>query len=490
MARLGLLVGALALAGCLDEGAVVTTDEPDGSSSSTGAASTTGEATTTTGDDVPTTSMPPLMTTDISTTGATGEDSGASTGPAPVCGDGVVDGDEQCDDGDGDDADECPASCAHAFCGDGYLRADLEVCDDGNKFNDDACTNSCTLPTCGDGVTQASEACDDGNAVDGDWCTTACELARCGDGVLHLDHEACDDANDVDTDACRGDCTLASCGDGAVHAGVEACDDGNLDATDACTSLCVPAVCGDGFVRAGVEACDDGDDDDTDACTTDCEAATCGDGVVYAGVEQCDDMNAVHTDACSNKCVITPTGVGLTPGAATPQFGGLLAGTAYDDACAAGEALTGFAGTLSNQSHGRIGGLCSLTDVAVQGGQFVVTTTGKNLLPVRGDSGFNDWVRDCDADEIAVGFSGRADTDVDQLRFRCAPLVVSEAPDGLFSLAVGPPENLSPIGGTDGEAFAAVDCPSGQVATVQRVRAGVGVDAFGLGCSVVALTYD
>ncbi len=37
------------------------------------------------------------------------------------------------------------------------------------------CTPSCKLaPRCGDGVVQANEGCDDGNTDDGDACPAAC----------------------------------------------------------------------------------------------------------------------------------------------------------------------------------------------------------------------------------------------------------------------------------------------------------------------------
>ncbi len=57
--------------------------------------------------------------------------------------------------------------------------------------------NSATL--CGDGVVEGDEVCDDGNDVDTDMCTNACEEAACGDGLVYEGVEACDDGNDIDT---------------------------------------------------------------------------------------------------------------------------------------------------------------------------------------------------------------------------------------------------------------------------------------------------
>jgi cysteine-rich repeat protein len=70
-----------------------------------------------------------------------------------TCGDGVLEGVEQCDDGNGDDTDACLSSCVSASCGDGFVEAGQEQCDDGNQDDTDACRNDCTLPLCADSPT-------------------------------------------------------------------------------------------------------------------------------------------------------------------------------------------------------------------------------------------------------------------------------------------------------------------------------------------------
>ena len=57
---------------------------------------------------------------------------------------------EECDDGDGIDANACLNNCAIAVCGDGVRRTDIfpgnpgfESCDDANNENKDACANGC-----------------------------------------------------------------------------------------------------------------------------------------------------------------------------------------------------------------------------------------------------------------------------------------------------------------------------------------------------------
>src|SRR5207249_951658 len=58
-------------------------------------------------------------------------------------------------------------------CWDGVVDPD-EECDDGNLMNGDGC-NDCRLPRCGDGILDLGEQCDDGNTDDTDGCTNACQ---------------------------------------------------------------------------------------------------------------------------------------------------------------------------------------------------------------------------------------------------------------------------------------------------------------------------
>jgi len=97
------------------------------------------------------------------------------------------------------------------FCGDGIVNDD-EDCDDGNQVNTDECRNDCTLPVCGDGIVDAGEACDDGNQVNTDECRNDCTLPVCGDGIVDPGEE-CDDGNDVNGDGCDADCTVPEEGD-------------------------------------------------------------------------------------------------------------------------------------------------------------------------------------------------------------------------------------------------------------------------------------
>jgi cysteine-rich repeat protein len=124
-------------------------------------------------------------------------------------------------------------------------RGSLSCSADCQTIIDTACV---TGAVCGNGVREDAETCDDGNLNNNDACTNACRTAVCGDGFLSLfgadgvatgtDNEVCDDGNRVDTDSCTNACRVNVCGDGFVNAPLEQCDDGNQVDTDACSNTC------------------------------------------------------------------------------------------------------------------------------------------------------------------------------------------------------------------------------------------------------------
>lgn len=123
-----------------------------------------------------------------------------------VCGNGVVDDEESCDDGNLINGDECDSNCTPTTCGNG-IPTEGEACDDGNGINEDNCTNACIFASCGDRFIQPGEECDDGNAIDGDGCDSDCTSSRCGNSV-HDPTEVCDDGNTDNGDGCNSSCRL------------------------------------------------------------------------------------------------------------------------------------------------------------------------------------------------------------------------------------------------------------------------------------------
>lgn len=69
------------------------------------------------------------------------------------------------------------SATSESVCGDLIVQTN-EDCDDGNDDNTDGCSNSCTIDECGDGVIQGAETCDDGNGISGDGCDDTCMLDR------------------------------------------------------------------------------------------------------------------------------------------------------------------------------------------------------------------------------------------------------------------------------------------------------------------------
>jgi len=192
----------------------------------------------------------------------------------PSCGDGIIDPDEECDDGDlnsDTDPDACRTDCTLPFCGDGVIDSG-EECDDGDANSDTepgACRTDCTLPD--DCVTDAD--CDNGDA-----CTTdVCDPTT---GTCTNEPIVCDDGDACTTDECvEGQCVNTPTG----------CDDG-----DACTiDECIDGAC----VHTPV-VCDDGD-----PCTTD----ECVDGECVFTPVVCDDGDECTMDECiDGECVFTP----------------------------------------------------------------------------------------------------------------------------------------------------------------------------------------
>lgn len=230
----------------------------------------------------------------------------------PYCGDGIVQADigEKCDQG---------AHKGSPGCSDDCLSMDATCsCVPGA-----ACV--CQAAVCGDGMVQIGEVCDDKNSQY-PGCSDACEVETgyecpfagapcipdCGDGILLSPAEECDPGANVPgmDKACvtqeKADATHPAC---TLNPGW-VCE-GNPPKS------CRQTVCGDGKIE-GSEGCDPGGDNNNDlgdGCTPTCSAeptcpaaggactTKCGDGLVL-GTEACDDGNAVSGDGCSDKCQV------------------------------------------------------------------------------------------------------------------------------------------------------------------------------------------
>ena len=231
----------------------------------------------------------------------------ASSGTSEVCGDPCPAG--------GDPA--CPERCpAPAACGDRVV-AGAEQCDDGDAIAGDGCEPDCRITPgwpCGDGTCAPPEdpancaedcppACPDGACSPGEdanLCPQDC-ASLCGQGTCEPGESPADCAKDCPPDKCRN----------------HLCEVG--EDPDDCPEDCPPGECGNHRCEPGR-----GEDDpmSADYCAQDCPPV-CGDGKV-APAEACDDGNAVDDDACSNDC--TPARRVFITGDATPGALGGVAG--------------------------------------------------------------------------------------------------------------------------------------------------------------------
>jgi cysteine-rich repeat protein len=181
------------------------------------------------------------------------------------------------------------AATEPSVCGNGVVESG-EECDDGNDEIGDACIGCVVVPLCGNGVVEPGEGCDALDAAVCDRCMPVAE-PECGNGVVESGEEC-----DSEHESCV-ECRLytALCGD-AITNGDDECDDGNDVEDDGCDNLCRVRKCGDGIVQTG-EQCDP----PGATCTNQCQTASemCGDGDKDSG-EQCDDGNTATGDGCFN----------------------------------------------------------------------------------------------------------------------------------------------------------------------------------------------
>ncbi|MEL6181477.1 MAG: DUF4215 domain-containing protein, partial [Myxococcota bacterium] len=105
------------------------------------------------------------------------------------------------------------------LCGDGLLDPG-EACDDGAANSDQdpgACRTTCQPAICGDGILDPGEACDDGNGTPGDGCSSTCmseEGEGTGGGLLGNDPNTDTPANVLSSGSSGGGCSQLDRGAG------------------------------------------------------------------------------------------------------------------------------------------------------------------------------------------------------------------------------------------------------------------------------------
>jgi cysteine-rich repeat protein len=285
-----------------------------------------------------------------------------------VCGDGVVQTGEVCDDGNTDACGTCKADCTAA-------NATVTGCSLGTPcaYNGDCLSGSCSshvcVQVCGNGITEPGEVCDDRNvdacgtcnanctaangtvtgciggfgcATNGDCASGTCSSGECssvcGNGLLEPG-EACDDGNVDACGVCNADCSAVNSTVTGCTGGFGCTDDGDC-ASDVCSSGACTSICGNG-VQEPDEACDDGNVDACGTCSADCSAVNSTVTGCFGGVG-CMDNGDCASAACTAGVCTSVCGNGLAePGEACDDGNVDACGTCNADCTAVNATVTG-----------------------------------------------------------------------------------------------------------------------------------------------------
>ncbi len=230
-------------------------------------------------------------------------------GGGPVCGDGIVSGNEKCDTAiAAGQTGACPTSCnpgtdpcnpvklqgtgcqaacvatpiTVAVCGDGCVTPP-ETCEPPNTATCDATCHTIVQPTCGNGVVDTGETCDTAIAAGQPGaCPTSCAAPNACTTSTLQNAGTC-------TAACVNTPIVPCCGNGVVETG-ETCDTAiAAGQPGACpTSCAAPNACTTSTLQ-NAGTC-------TAACVKTPIVPCCGNGIVEPP-EQCDPPNGTTCDA-------------------------------------------------------------------------------------------------------------------------------------------------------------------------------------------------
>ncbi|MCC7536267.1 MAG: hypothetical protein IT379_08640 [Deltaproteobacteria bacterium] len=253
------------------------------------------------------------------------------SGPPPAgCGNGTIEGDEECDPPApvGCSLRGCSADCRFTertpACGDGCLD-DGESCGEsmsGGCASGERCRGcACEASACGDGSTDDGEACGEPGLPD---CASdlvcrdcLCVSPECGNGIAEPAEE-CGEPG-LPTCGAREECTgclctaiAPTCGDGFADPGELCGEPGLADcaAGSSCVGCQCSVLCGDGNADPG-ETCGEPGLADCDAASTciDCTCArNCGNGSLDPA-EECDPPTVPtcsDSSYCGPDCVVLP----------------------------------------------------------------------------------------------------------------------------------------------------------------------------------------
>lgn len=291
-----------------------------------------------------------------------------------VCGNGVIDVSEQCDDGGTADSDGCSAACqvesgwdcssgsCSTVCGDSIV-AGTENCDDGGTSGGDCCSATCSFEAAASPCGDAGDACTLADTCDG--------AGTCVDNGFQPVDTACGDAGDdecTNPDTCDGAGTClanheasgTSCGDTGTECVVQ----------DTCDTS---GNCVDNGFQPAATACGDSTDgecsdpdtcDGAGSCLSNHESpgTSCGDaGTACVVQDTCDAAgNCVDNgfqptdtacgDASDGECSDPDTCDGAGACLSNHEDAGTACGDATDSECSEPDTCDGAGSCLDNHA--------------------------------------------------------------------------------------------------------------------------------------------
>ncbi len=215
-------------------------------------------------------------------------------GLCPVCGNGILEAGEECDDNNTIGDDGCSPTCRiESLC---CLQCRNQ---EGVAVNSD-CVTTNSVSNCS-GVNFGEKCFTQGQTANvtrtfGVGCNNATEFCgHCGDGIVNPGEE-CDDGNNGPNDGCSPQCRNESaccwqCRNAANATLISECI--NVVGEQACADLVFETGCpGVGAIQTFIP----------NVTCANASCGVCGDGTVDDS-EECDDGNTVGGDGCSNNCV-------------------------------------------------------------------------------------------------------------------------------------------------------------------------------------------
>lgn len=171
---------------------------------------------------------------------------------------------------------------------------------------------------------------------------------------------------------------------------------------------------------------------------------------------------------------------GVTRGATTNTalVGNAGGGASFVDVCPDGQIFSGLDVQVSSYIVRAAVRCRSLSPLDLFGPWSILQSPG-TVMAMHGALTGTAATGECALGTMATGFTGRAGLLVDNVQLACA----ASGTAGSGSFTLGAASTSPALGGAGGAAFMPVACPAGSIAIGANIRAGNGVDAFGLVCA-------